>query len=379
VADGSSGKGVRAIPPQLDAGLRNLLSEPDVLRVSVFDAHGRVLFSTDDAQSGRELGSDAQLLPVLAGEARSDLVLRGAPSPTEEGGVEPVNVMQTRLPLRSGRSGAVAGVFEMRVDVDHLVRQTEHATSMVFAGALAIMALLYAALLTIVRHASGRIQRQQRAVAERTAALAALAGQMLKGEDARRREMAFELHEGVAQTLVAAKLQAEAGHANPDAARASSGAIVPLLRDAIEEVRAIASDLRPASLDELGLLPTLQSLLRELERRYPGVQVASRIAVQEADVRRSLKGIIYRIASGVLGAMTQQGNRGVRMCLRLEEGELVLRIRGPGDQTSSFMEQLTTLSGGAFSAQPDADGGTVLRAAWNSDPTTPGGLSELRP
>ena len=41
------------------------------------------------------------------------------------------------------------------------------------------------------------------------------------------------------------------------------------------------------------------------------------------------------------------------------------------------MEQLTTLSGGAFSSEPDGEGGTILRAAWSCHPTTPGELVSL--
>jgi hypothetical protein len=371
LADRRSGGAAHAVPPQVDSGIRTLLSDGNVVRVTLYDRRGRVAFSTDGGQSGRDLGGDAELLPVLAGEVRSELVLRGARAVSEEGGSEPGNVMQTRLPVRTGPSGPVQGVFEMRVDVDQLVDRVRREALMVFWGALSILAVLYWALLAIVRHAGQRIQLQHRAMRERSATVAALAGQMLKAEDARRREMAFELHERVAQTLAAAKLQAEAGQ-GPD-----SGAVIPLLRDAIEEVRAIAADLRPASLDELGLLPTLQSMLRDVERRHPDLQVTSRISVLEDDVRATLKGIIYRIASAVLGAMTQDAGAGtLRLCLVIEEGDLlVLRIRGRGEQSSGIMEQLTTLSGGAFDSAPDGNGGTVLRAAWSCHPTSPGALA----
>lgn len=379
LADRRARGGTHEVPLQLQAGIHGLLSDHGVLGVTLYDERGRMAYSTDHEQPGRGPGDDAALRPVLAGEARSELLLRRARNAGEEAEGEPGNVMRTRLAVRGAPTGPVLGVFEMRADANFLVRQTEQAALRVFWGVLFILGLLYGALLAIVRYASRRIQLQQREMGGRSAALAVLAGQMLKGEDARRREMALGLHEGLAQTLTAAKLHAEVGQANPDAARVSSGAVIPLLRDAIEEVRAIAADLRPASLDELGLLPTLHSMVRELERQHPDVRVTSGISVQEDEVRTSLKGIIYRIASVVLGAMTQAAGGGsLRLCLRIEEGELlVLRIRCPGKQSSGFMEQLTTLSGGTFSSAPDGEGGTILRAAWSSHPTTPGELVEL--
>ena len=69
------------------------------------------------------------------------------------------------------------------------------------AGAILILSALYAVLILIVRRANNTIELQQRTIRERTETLELLSAQMLKTEESHKKKIAFELHEGVAQTL----------------------------------------------------------------------------------------------------------------------------------------------------------------------------------
>jgi two-component system NarL family sensor kinase len=156
-----------------------------------------------------------------------------------------------------------------------------------------------------------------------------------------------------------------------------------MLQEAIQEVRAIATELRPASLDDLGLLPTIHWLCREFEQRHSGIRIERRMSVDEREIPAPLKGILYGIIVSVLGETAQHTKTArISLVLALDGDVLVLLIDGTVDESfdtadapigpqvhAGFarMEQLTTLSGGAFTAEHRSDGGRTLRAAWNCE------------
>jgi two-component system NarL family sensor kinase len=160
--------------------------------------------------------------------------------------------------------------------------------------------------------------------------------------------------------------------------------IIPVLQQAIHEVRTIATDLRPPSLDDLGFLPTLNWLCREFEQQHPGMSIERQVPLQEQDIPAPLKVILYRIIVSVLDDLAQHTNTGrIHLGLWLDDHALILLIDDTAtemlDRTvtplvnidpqlrAGFarMEELTTLSGGTFTASHHSGGGTTLRAAWN--------------
>jgi signal transduction histidine kinase len=158
--------------------------------------------------------------------------------------------------------------------------------------------------------------------------------------------------------------------------------MVTALQDAIRQVRAIATELRPSSLDDLGLLPTIDWFCRELERRHPEIPVRSDIALQEHDVPVPLKIVIYRIAETALREMS--GHRPlerIRLDLRLDGRNVALTIEerpqassagsaaepSPADAQARFgaVQERTAVSGGRFSVTVNEAGGCTLRATWS--------------
>jgi signal transduction histidine kinase len=148
--------------------------------------------------------------------------------------------------------------------------------------------------------------RQRVAELERTEAecrqaeerLRALSQRLLVVQEAERRRLARELHDEIGQQLTCLRLtlqQIEAHGHGPDGEvwREALGLLDALLK----RVRALSGDLRPALLDQLGLLPALQALFERfakqcalrvdfthsgLERRFPcAVETAAYRIVQE--------------------------------------------------------------------------------------------------
>ncbi|WP_322062122.1 cache domain-containing protein [Paraburkholderia sp. J63] len=103
------------------------------------------------------------------------------------------------------------------------------------------------------------------------AKLKRLAQQVVQSQEQERARLSRELHDGISQMLVSAKLLLESalarferGEARVPAAEASLSTGLARLSDTLREVRRISHALRPAMLDDLGLAAALEQLTREL-------------------------------------------------------------------------------------------------------------------
>ncbi len=91
----------------------------------------------------------------------------------------------------------------------------------------------------------------------------------LVGERAR---IAHDLHDAVSQKLFALRLTAKAAATlvdrDPDRARAELAEVARLAAEAADELRAVVVELRPAALEEDGLVATLASQVQVLDRAH---------------------------------------------------------------------------------------------------------------
>lgn len=148
-------------------------------------------------------------------------------------------------------------------------------------------------------------------------------------EDERRR-IAADLHDGLGQSLglVIASLenassllgQGEAGRAADCLARLN-----PRIRNTLDELRRIAMNLRPATLDSLGILATMSWHLREIEAACPGTRIERRFDVEETDVPIGLRTPIFRILQEADSNAIKHG-KADRITVRLAKARGVLEL-----------------------------------------------------
>jgi signal transduction histidine kinase len=296
--------------------------------------------------------------------------------------------VQTYIPIRASPAEPIQGVFELYADVNRLVLETEHTEFIIMAGAMLILTALYVVLLLVVRRAHNIIRSQHQTIRERTETLEILSARMLKSEESNKKKIAIELHEGLAQTLSAVKLNLENNQQKingDDTIGRSMASLIPVLQSAIEDVRTIATELRPSSIDDLGLLPTINSLCRKFQQRHPGIRITQDVSLQEKDIPAPLKVILYRIIVLALDdiALNTDSDQ-VMIALRRDGETLTLLVddtpsESPDMAATTLIEvdpnpesrfakmlELATLSGGSFAAARPAAGRMMLRAAWNS-------------
>jgi signal transduction histidine kinase len=103
-------------------------------------------------------------------------------------------------------------------------------------------------------------RRTERQVEEQTRRLQALSRRLIEVQETERRAVAHELHDEIGQVLTAVKINLEA-LAHPSSAVAAEPGLrdsIEILEHAIQRVRDRSMDLRPAVLDDFGLVPAVR-------------------------------------------------------------------------------------------------------------------------
>lgn len=372
------------LPYLLAAEINALMRDTSVVRIKVYNRKGVVVFSTTPSQIGSDRKNNPGFTAAISGGTFSKMNYRDTfnsfGDPDEED-----NLVRTYLPVQAGPAEPIDGVFEVYTDVNLLVEQNERTLFLIMGGVSFILLVLYGILVLLVRYARGIIDEQQLTIRERTATLEILSAQMLKSEEMEKKKMAFELHEGLAQTLSAIKMLVESSRQRLQADEAQSlEAIVPVLQGTIQEVRAMATELRPSTLDDLGLLPAIKEFCGRFEEQHPRIKIEQGVNVQEKAIPPALRVVIFRIIESALKhlAETETAER-IRLNFKQAGRKLKLEIDdmpskpsyaateavGPELQVRfADMQERAILSGGTFSMARNPTGGVTLKASWAARP-----------
>ncbi|MEA2084522.1 MAG: histidine kinase [Thermodesulfobacteriota bacterium] len=208
----------------------------------------------------------------------------------------------------------------------------------------------------------------------------------LAAQENEKKRIARELHDSIGQSLTAIKfglensLDKRVGR-TAEAQVESLRAIIPLVQQAIEEVRRIHTDLRPSMLDDLGLLVTINWFCREFQMIYSDVRIEKQMDVQENEVPEPLKMVIFRLLQETMNNIAKHSDADfVRLCFKKTKAAIALTVedngRGfhPEDALSlnssiegfgiTSMKERTELAGGTFAIKSTPGTGTVVRASW---------------
>ncbi len=153
-----------------------------------------------------------------------------------------------------------------------------------------------------------------------------------------------------------------------------------MVQQAIVEARKISANLRPAMLDQLGVLATISWFTREYQQLYGNITLIKDIRVEETDIPEPLKVVIYRLLQEALNNIAKHsGADTVTISLFKSRQCLVLAVQDNGKgfsletilqlkQNSKGLGLLTMrerveLTGGTFSVK-SSKAGTGIRAEW---------------
>jgi signal transduction histidine kinase len=153
-------------------------------------------------------------------------------------------------------------------------------------------------------------------------------------QEAERRRLARDLHDGIGQLLTALKQQLHvvehSAGSLPEDARARLRDAVELTAQALHETRELSRLLRPQILDDLGLEPALRWLTRTFTERS-GVAVQVDLIGLEERVPPDVETLAYRVVQEALNNVAKHGGAArAQVLARCEGGELELVIADDG-------------------------------------------------
>ncbi|MCG7930489.1 MAG: sensor histidine kinase [Candidatus Thiodiazotropha lotti] len=129
------------------------------------------------------------------------------------------------------------------------------------------------------------------------------AHQHVSSEELERKRISRELHDGLGQLLTSMSLHVQRcldgcdGQKNTQQSqqRESLEAVSSMVKQAMSEVRSICSAIRPAILDDLGVIPAISWQCRQITKVCCDTQIVTDFDVDEESIPEDYKSVIYRI------------------------------------------------------------------------------------
>jgi signal transduction histidine kinase len=298
---------------------------------------------------------------------------------------------------RAGTMDAVHALDDQLLDMDTEIRAKRRAdvyrallNARVAVAALTLLGLL--ALLLYLRHArqAGRHQQELKEaertlrdklkseVAQRTGELTNLTRYLLNAREDERNRLARNLHDDLGALLTSAKL--DAARIKPRLANVSPEALellahlVTNLNACVALGRGIVENLRPSALSNLGLVATLEILVREFSESS-GIKANCQLKPVLLDASSEL--IVYRVVQESLTNITKYAHASevwVKLDSQGQDAIVTVRDNGVGFDTSAKpsaaygllgMRFRVEAEGGSLVISSSVGGGTTVQAAVN--------------
>jgi signal transduction histidine kinase len=227
-----------------------------------------------------------------------------------------------------------------------------------------------------------RLEEQRRELAEKTAQLEQLATMVLAAQEDERRRIARELHDETMQSVAALIMGLERGlQAMPEdvphlrAAHQATARLRDLAMRTLDEIRHLALDLRPAVLDDHGLVPAVRWLAQE-QTAHSDLEVAVEASGDVPRLPATVETTLFRIVQEALANVVKHAHAR-HAAIRLHYAGAVVAVEveddgigvpeqlepPPGHMGLFNMRERASLLGGSCSVAPAPSGtGTLVCA-----------------
>ena len=208
-----------------------------------------------------------------------------------------------------------------------------------------------------------------------------LSRQIILTQEEERKEISRELHDEIAQTLSGinvhlATLQVEAA-INSKGRKKIIARTQKLVEKSVNIVHRFARDLRPPLLDDLGLIPALQSYTKDFIRRT-GIPVSMRAVPAVENLNFIKRTVLYRVAQAALTNVAQHAKASlVKLTFQKKQHSICMEIKDDGKsfqvERVLFAKKINRLGligmrerlemvGGKFAVESVKGKGTTIKA-----------------
>ncbi|MDX2029189.1 MAG: PAS domain S-box protein [Blastocatellia bacterium] len=236
-------------------------------------------------------------------------------------------------------------------------------------------------VIAVIRDITRR-KADEKALREYAERMKELSRRLIMVQEAERRGIALELHDEIGQILTGIKLKLElTARLSGDSARASLAEAQSLVNELMARTRKLSLDLRPATLDHLGLL---SALLRHIHQYSSQTQVHVDFRQRGLEGRRfapELETAAFRIVQEALTNIARHsGARKAKVSIWADQNGLSVQIEDDGigfDPDAALaaessaglagMRERALLLSGQFTVDSQPGRGARLMAEWNFD------------
>jgi PAS domain S-box-containing protein len=218
-------------------------------------------------------------------------------------------------------------------------------------------------------------------LAERERELRDLVGRMLFAEEEERRRVAYEVHDGLTQMVVAThqrlQLFAEDHPPGSTEGREELEELIELVQRTVAEARRVIADLRPTTLDDFGLTTAVRLQVEEM--RAGGYEASYEETLGDERLSTTLETALFRVVQEALTNVRKHARTDrVRVALGRRNGAVRLEVRdwgrgfdptkvasggGPGERVGlSSMRERIALLGGDLEIRSEPGTGTSVVA-----------------
>ncbi|HEX5148110.1 MAG TPA: sensor histidine kinase [Candidatus Limnocylindrales bacterium] len=209
---------------------------------------------------------------------------------------------------------------------------------------------------------------------------------IMEAQEAERSRLGQEIHDGPAQALANAIFQVEYIERVLDTdvplAHSELGLLRELLRRELGDVRAFITQLRPATVDELGLDEAIKEAVDHV-KALAGMTATVDLTGPAGALSSGQRTVVLRIAQEALQNVRKHAGAGnVTVTTRQENGAWVLEVRDDGRGFDvgavaargrrnfglQFMRERAELIGAELDVRSRPEGGTVVRLAIQTGP-----------
>jgi signal transduction histidine kinase len=181
-----------------------------------------------------------------------------------------------------------------------------------------------------------------------------MSSQVLTAHEAERKRIARELHDDTAQALTSIVVRLRLLERSTEDAEVQKNVeeLRELTAGALESVRRMAMDLRPAALDDLGLVPALQAYAERFSSNWP-TKVTVSVEGMRKRLPREAELVLYRVVQEALTNIAKHASASkAAVELSRHRNEVTLRIVDDGTGFDPERKSATNGSGlGLFGMQ----------------------------
>jgi len=205
-----------------------------------------------------------------------------------------------------------------------------------------------------------------------------MSSRILTAHEEERKRIARELHDDTAQaiTSILVRLRLLERSTEDSEVLKNVEELRELTSGALDSVRRMAMDLRPASLDDLGLVPALQSYAEQFSQSTP-IAVSLEVEGLGRRLPRDVELVLYRVFQEALTNVSKHASAKtalVQLTRRRNEVTLVIKDDGDGFDPGEFsptqgsglglfgMRERLTLVGGVVEVESEKGKGTKIEA-----------------